>query len=532
MPTENEIRDELAVRLTLIEPGLTLVEKNYFLRNSEGSNGFVDILARDSTGLFVILELKKSSNTSREALHEIGKYVDLLGRDKGIPLRRVRAMIVSTDWRELLVPFSYYASRSDFPFKGFQLDLDSDELTPVRLSEVEILEAPEERSLTESQRLIVLDPEQDPEVIWASLHAALIDLGVQDFVAAKLVSQSHQVSLAVALGTVWIPEARERLVSSIVQAGLLDEEDLEDETVEELVFTELSRVWRVATLGVCYPEKVGSLIYAHGWALTSWFRSGVFEDALVFPDSDLSDLVQGWTGGLSVGKYQGRARPANRLQWNEMVEGLDGALAGNESWRSVVSEWMLQVAGRSRGFDVAAHVYDPGDFLQTLVHGFDEEDLARLVPDMGVVIEDPVSAVGLIGMLAWNGQSVDLRSALASVYRSPGEWGDARAFGGVRETDRELLTAWNLRYVLWEKKAQDDLPKLLHLERGRLVRTAGRENFLGDIVFPGTRPLADFFDRYAGEIRGIVGKLKSTLVIDGTTATQLHFIDNTTPWQW
>ncbi len=532
MPTENEIRDELADRLTLIEPGLTLVEKNYFLRNPEGSNGFVDILARDSTGLFVVLELKKSRSTSREALHEIGKYVDLLGRDKGIPLRRIRAMIVSTDWRELLVPFSYYASKSEFPFTGFQLVLNSDDMTPIGTSEIEMLEPPEERSLTESQRLIVLEPDQDPQAIWQSLRHALFDLGVQDFVAAKLVSQTAQVSLAVALGTVWTPGARELLIPELVATGLVDEEDLEDETVEELAFDHLSQVWNEAPLGVCYPDKVGALIYAHGWTLESWFRSGVFEDSLVFPDDDLSDLVQGWTGNLSEGKYQGRARPANRLQWDEMIDGLDAALAGNESWRSVVRAWMTQVAARSRGFDVAAHVYDPGDFLQTLVHGFDETDLDRLVPEMGAVIEDSVNAVGLIGGLAWNGQSVDLGTALTGVYPSPSEWGDARAFGGVRASDHDLLSAWNLRYVLWEKKAQEDLPTLLELEQGRLVRKAGRENFLGEMLYPGTRPLSEFLARYAGDIRRIVGKLKSTLVIDGTTATQLHFIDNTTPWRW
>ena len=215
-----------------------------------------------------------------------------------------------------------------------------------------------------------------------------------------------------------------------------------------------------------------------------------------------------------------------------MIQGLETALVGNESWRSVAGAWMAQVAARSRGFDVAAHVYDPGDFLQALVHGFGEADFDRLVPEMGAVIEDPVDAVGLIGGLVWNGQSVDLGVALAGVYPSPGEWGDARAFGSVRESDHQLLAAWNLKYVLWEKKAQEDLPTLLELDRGRLLRQSGRENFLGDIVYPGARPLSDFLERYAGDIRRIVGKLKSTLVIDGTTATQLHFIDNTKPWEW
>ncbi|HEY0226384.1 MAG TPA: endonuclease NucS domain-containing protein, partial [Mycobacterium sp.] len=63
---ENAIRDELATRLSLIEPGLQHVASNYHLRNSFGADGFVDILARDSTGVFVVIELKKSDSTARQ----------------------------------------------------------------------------------------------------------------------------------------------------------------------------------------------------------------------------------------------------------------------------------------------------------------------------------------------------------------------------------------------------------------------------------------------------------------------------------
>ena len=76
MARENDIRDLLVGQLDLIEPGLELIEKNYYLRNDDGSSGFVDILARDSTGLITVIELKKSDSSGREAIQEIGKYVD------------------------------------------------------------------------------------------------------------------------------------------------------------------------------------------------------------------------------------------------------------------------------------------------------------------------------------------------------------------------------------------------------------------------------------------------------------------------
>ena len=59
--SENAIRDELAMRLDLIEPGLVLLAKEYKLPNKAGSAGRIDILARDETGCLVVIELKRSN---------------------------------------------------------------------------------------------------------------------------------------------------------------------------------------------------------------------------------------------------------------------------------------------------------------------------------------------------------------------------------------------------------------------------------------------------------------------------------------
>ena len=105
LPYEPLIRDAIAERPELIELGLVTVRANYHLQNSEGTRGFVDVLARDRQGLFVAIEVKRSDNTAREALHEVLKYRELLRRELGLRVDQVRAIIASTTWRELLVPF-------------------------------------------------------------------------------------------------------------------------------------------------------------------------------------------------------------------------------------------------------------------------------------------------------------------------------------------------------------------------------------------------------------------------------------------
>ena len=77
-PTETDLRDHVAADLTLLEAGLTLVTTEFPLPNAVGTRGRVDILARDRHGMWVVIELKRSNTSAREALHELAKYVELL----------------------------------------------------------------------------------------------------------------------------------------------------------------------------------------------------------------------------------------------------------------------------------------------------------------------------------------------------------------------------------------------------------------------------------------------------------------------
>lgn len=95
--TESRIRDALAADLSILESGLELVDVEYHLPNSEGSRGYVDILCRDRFGRLVVVEIKRSDRTSREALHELHKYTELIQHQLGIGPADLRCLLVSTD---------------------------------------------------------------------------------------------------------------------------------------------------------------------------------------------------------------------------------------------------------------------------------------------------------------------------------------------------------------------------------------------------------------------------------------------------
>jgi len=122
---EDELRDYLAKDLTIIEPGLELISTNFTVDNPIGSHGIFDILARDRSSNFVIIEIKRSEQAARQALHELSKYIALFMEDQKVDSHRIRCFVVSTHWRELDVPLSLFQDLCPVQVKGFEAIADN-----------------------------------------------------------------------------------------------------------------------------------------------------------------------------------------------------------------------------------------------------------------------------------------------------------------------------------------------------------------------------------------------------------------------
>ncbi|ABF42761.1 hypothetical protein Acid345_3761 [Candidatus Koribacter versatilis Ellin345] len=140
--SEAELRDFLADNITRIEPGLTLLDKEKYIPNAIGTRGFIDLLAQDERGHFVLIELKRSDAASREAIHEVHKYVEGVKRHLGARDDEIRVIVASTEWRELLLPFSQFLESTRITAEGIRLivgesglpSLTAEKVEPVRVS--------------------------------------------------------------------------------------------------------------------------------------------------------------------------------------------------------------------------------------------------------------------------------------------------------------------------------------------------------------------------------------------------------------
>ena len=118
---ESALRDLIAQKISQLKPGLTLLQKEQYIPGKHGTKSFIDLYARDEKGRHVLIELKRSNIAARQALHEVSKYVEQVKQHFGAKDSEIFAIIASTEWGELLLPFSRFCEDAGFPSKEYRL---------------------------------------------------------------------------------------------------------------------------------------------------------------------------------------------------------------------------------------------------------------------------------------------------------------------------------------------------------------------------------------------------------------------------
>jgi hypothetical protein len=118
---ERDLRGFLARNLVLIEPGLQLYEEDGITGEEFPAGGrFIDILAVDREGGYVIIELKVSRGYDR-ALGQLLRYMTWVEQNMG-PSRRVRGIVVA---REITDDLKLAAARvTDVRLIEYRLSFD------------------------------------------------------------------------------------------------------------------------------------------------------------------------------------------------------------------------------------------------------------------------------------------------------------------------------------------------------------------------------------------------------------------------
>lgn len=139
---ESAMRDLIAQNIYKLKPGLKLLQKEQYIPGKYGTKNFIDLYAKDENGRHVLIELKRSAAASRQAIHEVTKYVEGVKHFLGAKDYEVHVIIASTDWSELLLPFSRFCSDSSISIEGMKInlsahdtDFDAESITPLAITQ-------------------------------------------------------------------------------------------------------------------------------------------------------------------------------------------------------------------------------------------------------------------------------------------------------------------------------------------------------------------------------------------------------------
>ncbi len=454
---ESRLRDLLAENLSVIEPGLRLVGKEFRLPNAHGTRGSIDLLARDPHGLYVVIEIKRSEGPARQAIHEVAKYTELLRREMHLAPDRIRAIIVSVEWDELLAPVSNFARDWSHDLRGYRLCLTPDG-TIARVERVTLLPEPFDHRLTPIHFIYFFDSPEDREKGWQHVLRCAREVGAWDLVGVDLdyVGPPKRVqapyALYLALGRMdpelVAPELKRYDADELESIPYAREHPLEYQALCHIC----SRVFAV-TAETADPGVFAKLVGNPNWRIdTDNIRgSDVYAHSGLREERDIIRALSGHDGDGQV-LFTGSANPKIARRWAAFLTETQTSLAGNEDWTKLVRYWLDEVATHPTDSDVMLHVYNPCDLIQTLIYAWPDR-LEKYVPMLlGLALRRDAPHRRIRGGLYWNGIHVpDLADRVRLVYRDPYAWLAARYGGIAWYYDQMLTEALGLRYVIFEE---------------------------------------------------------------------------------
>lgn len=454
--SEDEIRDHLADHLDLVGPGLTLIDKERLLRNDKGAKGFLDIFARTADHKFLIIEVKRSNATAREAIQELVKYFALLKQNMLVKPSEVRLSIASTEWHELLVPFSEFARSTLFDCQGLRLILGSDGLTE-RTELIDI--APEDRPRRLSRRHFIwgFDSEKLAREGVPVIAKYMRTVGLRDFVILLLAIRNEPESRFLYFAQqelsleAYMTLIRNRLSSQELtdfENWLKEHSDLEDKVGEAA-----DKVWeddegklysrlRPSNSQIAYPEKARNWFAPQTLVSVEVFRFGRFEDEHITDEIIKAEIVG--EDGSSFHHLNMSASVNSKAEIAALLAASDSLLDLNPVWRTAIRD-LCTYASRSCAKSIRVRAFSNEDILRALA----ALSIGRqeFTPSLYVEILYPHRTDRVVGTIEWNGRRPNLDDIIKTYLNNDSfYYFMLRHFGEQRSINADIMAELGLSY--------------------------------------------------------------------------------------
>ncbi len=493
---EEKIREKLAHNLEIFASDLKLIDQEAFLPNKNGTRGFVDLLASDSDRRYVLIELKRSKAASREAIHEVFKYIEGIKENKSLKNDEIVVYIVSTEWDELLVPFSSFVSQVSFEVKGFNLKVD-DQLYPIEASIIEPLKIENERFISDQHAVRLYTNEKNLNKGIESHISCFKEKGIEEYVLIVLKAHPdlHEYSLRSTVKGLediatqfddkpsityeylkeTMPEYMYMIYSAVQvmdvdqyrsiikrdseqydemleRSEQMDEEELLHSLQEYAVEnTELRPFQEYYEIG--YPAKLrNKIIEDEGWEIINIIRNGKLKENDLLTDDALINELAG-DSGTNKQIYTKDFYSGNAASLQQISKEVNKCLVDNEIWLRGIDKAITEISGGvgSGSFQGSIHIFNPSNTLLSLYHAAvssSQVEAMKWIPSYSINIKREEFSTAYFGCLVRNGNKLSLQEVLSSAYDGDASFKSlSLTWGGYQTNDIDICPLYGLEYA-------------------------------------------------------------------------------------
>ncbi|EMN5660569.1 DUF91 domain-containing protein [Providencia rettgeri] len=491
--TEAKIRDYIAENLSLIEPSLEFIGKEYYLPNTEGAAGFLDIFARDSKGKLVIIEIKRTNAAAREAIQELYKYVSLIRSRLLVKNEEIRLILLSVQWHELRSPVSEFYSETPFEISVGKINLNEQGI-PTSITPVLITSSSAERKIGIRHFLWGFPNEGAAELAIPLIETKIKNSGLKDFVLIK--SNATSESLA---GRSFIYFAQRELLleeylqlikknSSKIQFSEF-EKNLETLTeIDDKIAEASDEVW-LGTYGMPHRQfgadtaEISSLEKGYGWFEEGAqnnikiYRFGRFDDEWLDDDTIIKE-IRGYNGASTV-LLDFIANTSSPPEMKALAKGVNNVFFYNQTWQGAVHKLIHYAKNKQGNIKIAVRAFNPEDILRSIaasVFGY-----PAYTPTFNVDIECEGNLERFIGIVEWNGRQPDFNKIIGDHFE--GEmlgYFTACHFGENKTINHDVMLDLGLSYSVLRVNANKS--QRIRVQGSSIIPIKGEVRSLNQLV--------------------------------------------------
>lgn len=481
---ESALRDLIASDINKLKSGLTLLKKEQYIPNEFGTRGFIDLYAKDEFGNHVLIEIKRSSAASRDALHEVNKYVEGVKHYFGVKDAEIHVIIASTEWNELLVPFSRFVEDTTFSLQGYEI-IVSDNCIDFSARLINPLSTSQGRFIVPWHNMYWYEDLASLESGVQSIQKTYKEKDINDYVLVTLHIQNELSS----------KERMEAGQAAVVQMAGIDESEVlplpEIPVYEYIAYTGMQLLPKEKCLQILsrnpealevvfeflydmeedetlcylhgsieameprpqnnyyeigYPAKFGKVIDVPNCKILDIVRHGSFaRNALLSNETIISEL-RGEDGSTGQ-RFKKTISANNTAHLKTLKNEIASSLSENPVWKAHIIRIIEEIQIELPNSEIEISIFNPCTGVFTIYYATTKKDGVLFIPSYYIMVHNPNSDRMYFGALEKTGEALSFPQILDKYYG--GDLDDlllSAIWGGKDSRDSDIIEDLGAQY--------------------------------------------------------------------------------------